>query len=118
MRVLKATGAPIAFEVVDNIVDRVTPEAIASLKRTGCGLKGEFVTGIGRGTLPSINIDIRKTLNVRVCRRLWLRRAAAAAARAHHPPPPPPPATRSSTRTLCTRSTSPASPRGTLAWTL
>lgn len=43
----------------------MTPEAIASLKRTGCGLKGEFVTGIGRGTLPSINIDIRKSLNVR-----------------------------------------------------
>jgi isocitrate dehydrogenase (NAD+) len=50
--------------VIDNIVDRVTPEAIASLKRTGVGLKGEFVTGVGRGTLPSINIDIRRSLSL------------------------------------------------------
>ena len=45
-------------------MDRVTPEAIASLKRTGVGLKGEFVTGVGRGTLPSINIDIRRSLSL------------------------------------------------------
>ena len=50
--------------MIDNIVDRVTPEAIASLKRTGVGLKGEFVTGVGRGTLPSINIDIRRSLSL------------------------------------------------------
>jgi hypothetical protein len=65
MKVLKATQAPLSFDVVDNIVDRVTPEAISSLRRTGCGLKGEFVTGVGRGTKPSINIDLRKSMQVR-----------------------------------------------------
>ena len=48
MRVIKATNAPINFEIVDNIVDKLTPEAIASSKRTGCTLKGEFVTGACR----------------------------------------------------------------------
>jgi hypothetical protein len=43
----------------------VTPEAIASLKRTGCGIKGEFVTGVGKGTLPSVNIELRKSMKVR-----------------------------------------------------
>ena len=45
MRVIRATNAPIDFEIVDNIVDKLTPEAVASAKRTGCTLKGEFVTG-------------------------------------------------------------------------
>ncbi|RYG56236.1 hypothetical protein EON66_03390 [archaeon] len=44
---------------------QITPEAVASLKRSGCGLKGEFLTGVGRGTLPSINIELRKSLQVR-----------------------------------------------------
>jgi hypothetical protein len=48
---------------------QVTPEAIASLKRTGCGIKGEFVTGVGKGTLPSINIELRKSMKVRGRRR-------------------------------------------------
>jgi isocitrate dehydrogenase (NAD+) len=43
---------------------RVTPEAIASLKKTGVGLKGEFVTGIGKGSPVSVNIEIRKTLGL------------------------------------------------------
>lgn len=64
MKVIKATNAPIAFEIVDNIVDKVTPEAIASLKRTGCGIKGEFVTGVGKGTKPSINIELRKSMEL------------------------------------------------------
>lgn len=43
----------------------MTPEAISSLKRTGCGIKGEFVTGVGKGTKPSINIELRKSMEVR-----------------------------------------------------
>ena len=39
-RVITATGAPVAFEVVDNIKDRVTKEALESLKKTGVGIKG------------------------------------------------------------------------------
>lgn len=49
---------------MDNIKDRITPEAVASLKRTGVGIKGQFKTGIGRGSLPSINMELRKTLNL------------------------------------------------------
>jgi hypothetical protein len=64
MKVIKATAAPVSFDIVDNINDKITPEAIASLKKTGCGIKGEFVTGVGRGTKPSINIDLRKSMNV------------------------------------------------------
>jgi len=47
------------------VCPQVTPEAIASLKRTGCGIKGEFVTGVGKGTLPSVNIELRKSMKVR-----------------------------------------------------
>jgi isocitrate dehydrogenase (NAD+) len=42
----------------------VTPEAIDSLSRTRCGIKGEFVTGVGRGTKPSINIELRKSMQL------------------------------------------------------
>ena len=94
MRVLKASHAPLAFEIVDNIIDEVrahmgilsypaccaaaphapsiqplpppspqlTPEALSSCRRTGCILKGEFNTGIGKGTKPSINVELRKSL--------------------------------------------------------
>lgn len=64
MRVVKASRAPIEFEVIDNIKDKVTPEALASLARTKCGLKGEFVTGVGKGTPISINIELRKALHL------------------------------------------------------
>ncbi len=37
---------------------------MASLKKTGCGLKGEFVTGAGKGSLVSVNIELRKTLGL------------------------------------------------------
>lgn len=64
MKVIRASNAPVDFEVVDNIKDQVTPEALASARRTGCTLKGEFVTGIGRGSKPSINVDLRKSLSL------------------------------------------------------
>jgi isocitrate dehydrogenase (NAD+) len=64
MQVIEASKAPVKFEIVDNIKDKITPEAIASLKKNGVGLKGEFVTGIGRGSLPSINIELRKSLQL------------------------------------------------------
>ena len=60
MRAIKASGAPILFETVDNIKDKLTPEATASIKKTGVCLKGEFVTGVGKGTLVSVNIELRK----------------------------------------------------------
>jgi len=63
-QVVAAARAPIQWEVVDNIKDKITPEAIASLKKTGVGIKGQFVTGIGRGSLPSINMELRKSLNL------------------------------------------------------
>jgi len=76
MTVIKASNAPIVFDVIDNIVNKVTPEAVASLKRTGGGIKGEFTTGVGRGTLPSINIDLRRGMQVRAQggagSRVWL----------------------------------------------
>lgn len=64
MRVVRTTGAPVNFEIVDNIKDKVTTEALASLRKNGVGLKGEFVTGVGKGTLPSINIELRKALGL------------------------------------------------------
>lgn len=45
MQCVDATGAPIAWEVVDNIVDEVTPEALESLRRTGVGIQGFFEVG-------------------------------------------------------------------------
>jgi isocitrate dehydrogenase (NAD+) len=63
-RAIKATTAPIAFETVANITDKLTPEAVASAKKNGVVLKGEFNTGVGRGTKPSINIELRKSLNL------------------------------------------------------
>ena len=64
MRAVQSTNAPIAFEIIDNIVDQLTPEALASAKRTGCVLKGEFVTGIGKGSKVSVNIELRKALQL------------------------------------------------------
>lgn len=64
MRVIRATGAPVQFEIVDNIKDKVTPEALASLRKNCVGLKGEFVTGVGKGTPPSVNIELRKALGL------------------------------------------------------
>lgn len=63
MRVVAASGAPVAFEVVD-IKEKVTPEALASVRKNGVALKGEFVTGVGKGTLPSVNIELRKALGL------------------------------------------------------
>ena len=64
MRAVQSTNAPISFEVVDNVVDRLTPEALESARRTGCVLKGEFVTGIGKGSKVSVNIELRKSLQL------------------------------------------------------
>jgi isocitrate dehydrogenase (NAD+) len=64
MRVVGATDAPIEWDIVDNIVDTVTPEACESLQRTRVGLKGEFLVGIGRDSLPSINMELRKELGL------------------------------------------------------
>lgn len=64
MRAVQSTNAPISFEIVDNITDRLTPEALSSAKRTGCVLKGEFVTGIGKGSKVSVNIELRKALQL------------------------------------------------------
>jgi isocitrate dehydrogenase (NAD+) len=64
MRVIKATGAPISFEIVDNVKDKVTPEALASVRKNQVAIKGEFVTGVGKGTLPSVNIELRKALGL------------------------------------------------------
>lgn len=64
MRTVKACNAPVQFEIIDNIKDKVTPEALASLARTKCGLKGEFSTPIGKGSKPSINIELRKCLDL------------------------------------------------------
>ena len=44
-RVVDATNAPIEWDVVDNIVDRLTPEALDSLTRNKVCLKGEFDIG-------------------------------------------------------------------------
>lgn len=64
MEVVRSMRAPVAFEIIDNIRDKLTPEAIASLHKNKVALKGEFVTGVGRGTLPSINIDLRKSMQL------------------------------------------------------
>lgn len=45
-KVVDASDAPIEWDVVDNIVDRVTTEALESLRRTRVGLKGEFIVGV------------------------------------------------------------------------
>ena len=60
MRVVKAVGAPLLFDVVDNVRDRVTPEAAASFRKHGVCLKGEFETGTGKGSPVSVNIELRK----------------------------------------------------------
>lgn len=63
-QVVGASGAPIQWDIVDNIRDKITPEATESLKRTGVGIKGQFITAIGRGSLPSINVQLRQALNL------------------------------------------------------
>lgn len=63
-QVVAATHAPIEWDIVDNIKDKITPEAVESLKRTGVGIKGQFRTAIGRNSLPSINMELRKSLNL------------------------------------------------------
>jgi isocitrate dehydrogenase (NAD+) len=60
MKVIRALGAPIEFDIVNNISDKITPEAIASINKTGIILKGEFETKIGKGTPVSVNIALRK----------------------------------------------------------
>ena len=64
MRTIKASGAPVQFEIIDNIKDKVTPEALASIRKNGVALKGEFITGIGKGTPVSVNIELRKALGL------------------------------------------------------
>jgi len=43
---------------------QVTKEALDSLKKTRCGLKGGFTTGVGRGSKPSINIELRRSMDL------------------------------------------------------
>jgi hypothetical protein len=62
--VVAASHAPVQWDIVDNIKDAITPEAIASIKKTRVGVSGEFVTQIGRDTLPSINTQLRLALNL------------------------------------------------------
>jgi isocitrate dehydrogenase (NAD+) len=64
MRAIKSSGAPVSFEIVDTIKDVVTPDALASIRRNGVALKGEFITGVGKGTPVSVNIELRKTLGL------------------------------------------------------
>lgn len=64
MKVVEASGAPVDFEIVDNITDAVTPEAIASLAKNRVALKGEFGVEAGPGTKPSINMELRKGLDL------------------------------------------------------
>ena len=45
MKVLTASSAPLEFEVVDNAVDALTPEMVASFKKNKVALKGEFTVG-------------------------------------------------------------------------
>lgn len=63
-KVVAASKAPIVWDVVDDIVDRITPTATKSLLRTRVGVKGQFSTAIGRNSLPSINVELRKTLDL------------------------------------------------------
>ena len=62
--VVGASGAPVRFEVVDSIRDSLTPDAVASFLRNGVCLKGEFTSGTGKGTLASVNIALRKQLQL------------------------------------------------------
>ena len=64
VQVVGASQAPIEWDIVDNITTHITPEAIASLKQTRVGIMGEFQTGIGQGTPPSINMQLRTALNL------------------------------------------------------
>ena len=64
LQVSAASKVPIQWDIVDNIKDKLTPEAVASLQKTGVGMKGQFKTGIGRGSLPSVNIEMRKALGL------------------------------------------------------
>ncbi len=45
MRVLEASSAPLEFEVVDNVVDTLTPEVLESFRKNKVALKGEFQVG-------------------------------------------------------------------------
>jgi isocitrate dehydrogenase (NAD+) len=64
MRAVKASGAPVQFEIVDNMKEKVTPEVLASIRKNGVALKGEFITGVGKGTPVSVNIELRKALGL------------------------------------------------------
>ncbi len=61
---MAASKAPIEWDVVDNIKTSITPEAVASLKRSGVGIQGEFDVAIGRGSKPSINMELHKSLKL------------------------------------------------------
>jgi len=45
MSVLEASSAPLEFEVVDNVVDTLTPEVLESFRKNKVALKGEFQVG-------------------------------------------------------------------------
>uniref|UniRef100_A0A7S1CN54 Isopropylmalate dehydrogenase-like domain-containing protein n=1 Tax=Bicosoecida sp. CB-2014 TaxID=1486930 RepID=A0A7S1CN54_9STRA len=64
MTVVDAAGAPIKWERVDDIVDRVTERAIDSLQRNRVGLQGEFRVAQGKGSLPPISMQLQKALDL------------------------------------------------------
>lgn len=64
MQVVDASGAAVAWEVVDDIVDQVTPAALDSLKTTRVGLQGEFEVALGPGSLPPISFQLQKGMDM------------------------------------------------------
>eukprot|EP01138_Halocafeteria_seosinensis_P003017 gb/GECG01003081.1/.p1 GENE.gb/GECG01003081.1/~~gb/GECG01003081.1/.p1 ORF type:complete len:378 (+),score=44.59 gb/GECG01003081.1/:1-1134(+) len=63
-RVVDATNAPVEWEVVDNITNKLTPEAYASLRKNHVALKGEFQVGVGKGSMNSINVELRREMEL------------------------------------------------------
>ena len=75
-RVVDATNAPIEWEVVDNIVDKMTPEAYESLRRNHVALKGEFQVGrwsLQQRLLRWFNLS-SLSVNLRLQNRNWERK--------------------------------------------
>lgn len=92
MKVVTASGAPLAWDVIDDVNDALTPAVLNSIKRTGVALKGDFVAGtrrgegvfraaqstqcaaarsraavvpgIGRGTKPPVHIELNRKLGL------------------------------------------------------
>ena len=69
-KVIEAAGAPIEWSVVDNVVDRMTPEAIDALNKHHVVLKGEFEVGAWLGGADGR--ERARERSVRCERRVWL----------------------------------------------